>query len=242
MEQFRADLRSGLATVGRPPIVGDWLDYWLEHIIKPNREPTTYELYEILVRRHIGPYIGQVRLDRLRAETIEQWLANLERAGVGLRTRQSALLRLRTAITVAVRRRKLGSNPAVHVEPPKGPGRARRPPPTLEDGHRLLTALETDPRLRLFALLWLGQGLRRGETLGLRWDDVQFAEGYLLVQRRVSRVRGAGLLVREGAKSAEGNKALPLAKIVVDALIARRAQQREDKLVAVCVMEWWRCA
>ncbi|MGI9149645.1 MAG: site-specific integrase [Chloroflexota bacterium] len=180
MDQFRTEIRSGLAVVGRAPLLREWLDYWLQHIVKPNREPTTYELYEVLVRLHIAPYIGDLRLGRLRTETIEAWLENLERAGVGLRTRQSALIRLRTAITLAVERSKLGSNPAVHVEPPKGNGRAKYQAPMLGDGRRLLTALEPNPRLRLFALLWLGQGLRRGETLGLRWDDIQFESGYVI--------------------------------------------------------------
>jgi integrase len=232
MDQFRADLRSGLATVARQPLLGEWLDYWLERLIRPNREPTTYELYEVLVRLHIKPHLGNVRMDRLRTETIEQWLADLERSGVGLRTRQSALLRLRTALTVAVQRRRLGANPAEHVEPPKGIKRARRPAPSLEDARRLLAGLAGDPLMKAFALLWLGEGLRRGETLGLRWDDIHFDEGYLLVQRRVNRVHGRGLLIREGAKSDEGNRAQPLARIVIDALNERRRQQDDDRMRA----------
>jgi hypothetical protein len=76
----------------------------------------------VLVRRHINPQLGHLRLDRLRAEHIERWLEGLTRAGVGLRTRQSALIRLRTALTVAVQRRHLGVNPAEHVEPRRALG------------------------------------------------------------------------------------------------------------------------
>lgn len=156
MDQFRADLRSGLATVARQPLLSEWLDYWLEHLIKPDREPTTYELYEVLVRLHIKPHLGNVRLDRLHTATIEQWLADLERSGVGLRTRQSALLRLRTALTVAVQRRRLSANPVEHVEPPKGIKRARRPAPSLEDARRLLDGLAEDPLMKAFALALAG--------------------------------------------------------------------------------------
>jgi integrase len=151
---------------------------------------------------------------------------------VGLRTRQSALLRLRTALAVAVQRRHLAANPAEHVEPPRGPRRAKRPPPDLSDARQLLATFKDNPLLRAFTLLWLGVGLRRGETLGLRWDDIDFDHGYVLVQRRVSRVYGQGLLVREGAKSNEGNRAQPLARIALEALIDRRRQQREDRLRA----------
>ena len=90
----------------------------------------------------------------------------------------------------------------------------------------------TSPLLRAFALLWLGVGLRRGEALGLRWDDIDFERGYLLVQRRVNRVRGQGLLVREGAKSSEGNRAQPLPSVVMEALVDRRQHQHDDRLRA----------
>jgi integrase len=232
MNQFRADLQTGLATLGHSPLLSDWLSYWLEHVVKPNREPTTYELYEILVRRHIVPFLGDIRLDRLQLEAIEDWLAKLEDVGVGWRTRQSALVRLRTALSVAVQRRRLARNPATDAEPPQQARRPKRPPPSLDDARQLLAALESSPLLKVFALVWLGVGLRRGEALGLRWDDIRFDEGYLLVQRRVSRVRGAGLLVRSGAKSAEGNSALPLPKLVAEALISRRRQQHDDQLRA----------
>jgi hypothetical protein len=71
MEDHRADVRAGVASSGRQMPLGEWRLYWLEHVTKPNREPTTYELYEVLVRRHITPQLGDIRLDRLRAEHIE---------------------------------------------------------------------------------------------------------------------------------------------------------------------------
>ncbi len=224
-----ADAKAGVASSGRQTPLGEWLLYWLEHVIKPNREPTTYELYEVLVRRHIMPQLGDIRLDRLRAEHIERWREELKAAGVGLRTRQSALIRLRTALTVAVQRRHLADNPAEHVEAPQGGRRAKRPAPSREDARSLLAIFSEHPLLRAFALFWLGVGLRRGETLGLRWDDIDFAKGVLVVQRRVNRVRGQGLLVREAAKSDDGNRTQPIARIVMDALVDRRQQQNEDR-------------
>jgi hypothetical protein len=84
MEEFRADLKAGVGTATKRVPLREWLQYWLEHVNKPNREPTTYELYEVLVRPHVNPQLGDVRLDRLRAEHIERWLEGLTRVGVGL--------------------------------------------------------------------------------------------------------------------------------------------------------------
>jgi integrase len=205
--------------------VAGWLTYWLEGIIKRHRGPTTYDNYEVLVRLHIQPYLGQMRLDRLQPVDIERWLETLEKRGVGFRTRQSALIRLRTALKAAVLRRKLALNPAEHVEAPRQPRRARRPPPDLAAARALLAALADNRLMRAFVLLWLG--------VGLRWDeDLKLDEGYLIVQHRVSRTRKQGLLVREGGKTAESNAALVLPGIVVEALRELRQQQRERRLRA----------
>ncbi len=147
MEDYRAAVKAGVASTGGQTPLGEWLLYWLERVIKPNREPTTYDLYEMLVRRHIAPQLGDIRLDRLRAEHIERWREELKSAGVGLRTRQSAPIRLRTALTVAVQRRHLADNPAEHIEAPQGGRRAKRAAPSVEDARSFLAIFEVLDRI-----------------------------------------------------------------------------------------------
>jgi integrase len=230
MDEYRNARRNGVGSHGRDVTLHEWLQYWLQHVIKPKREPTTYETYEILVRVHIDPALGHIRLGRLLTEDVEGWLEDLERRGTGVRTRQSALIRLRTALNVALARRRIGTNPAEHVEAPKTGKKAKRTPPNPTEARKLLSALAGDPMMRAFVLLWLGVGLRRGETLGLRWkQDLDLERGYVLVQQRVNRVRELGLLVREGPKSDESNKAVPLPNLVVRALQDWQLAQRDEQ-------------
>src|SRR5437879_165966 len=65
--------------------VGAWLDYWMDEVVKPGREPTTHAIYLIMVRKHIKPYLGKVRLAKLQPEHVEQWLSKLEAAGASTR-------------------------------------------------------------------------------------------------------------------------------------------------------------
>jgi integrase len=56
------------------PTVRDYLTYWLEDVIKPNREPATYSHYELMTRLHIVPGIGDKRIDKLRVREVQTWL------------------------------------------------------------------------------------------------------------------------------------------------------------------------
>jgi len=94
----------GLPFISEQLTVGAWLDYWLEEVVKVEREPTTYAMYEIMVRKHIKPHLGRVRLAKLQPEQVERWLRQLERDGASLETRRSAMVRLRTALNLALKR------------------------------------------------------------------------------------------------------------------------------------------
>src|SRR5947208_1301936 len=66
--------QQGLAFGSERLSVGAWLDHWLEHIVKAEREPTTYEGHEVMVRCHIKPYLGGIPLLKLQPEHVEAWL------------------------------------------------------------------------------------------------------------------------------------------------------------------------
>ena len=51
---------------------GEWLDTWLEHYAKPVMRATTYNNYETLIRLHIKPYIGEVKLNKLSTLQIQK--------------------------------------------------------------------------------------------------------------------------------------------------------------------------
>src|SRR5258708_23805643 len=74
----------GLPFVPERLTVGAWLDYWMAEIVKPEREPTTYAMYEIMVRKHIKPYLGTLRLAKLQPEHVERWIRKLGSEGASL--------------------------------------------------------------------------------------------------------------------------------------------------------------
>lgn len=236
-KKFVEDLQDGTASAkpGRAPkplTVAEWLDHWLEQVVLPEREPTTYGLYEVSVRLHLKPYVGGIPLRELETEHVQRMMAELRKRDVGLRTRQVALARLRTALNVALKRRRetgLRYNPAALVEMPRGKRRTV-PPPNMEHARALLDAARGD-RLEALITVGLALGLRRGEATGLRWEDVDLEVRTITVRRRVSRVKGA-LLVREGTKMNPDSPAhtVALPELMVHTLRAHRQRQLLERV------------
>jgi integrase len=221
----------GLPFVPERLTVGAWLDYWMTAIVQPEREPTTAAMYEIMVRKHIKPYIGHLALAKLQPEHVELWLVQLASDGASLETRRSAMVRLRTALTLAVKRQQLARNVALLVERPRPP-KPKFTAPTPDRLRRLLEVIKGD-RDQALVLVALGASLRRAEVLGLQWDDVDFERQELHVRRRVNRVgKGVGLIVRDGAKTKSGVRTVHLPQFVLDGLAAQRRHQLTERLRA----------
>jgi integrase len=87
-------------------------------------------------------------------------------------------------------------------------------------------------RLEALVILALATGLRRGELLGLRWEDVDLHQRRLRVHARVNRTRHAGLLVRPGAKTQAGQRSMVLPDIAGRALLAHRQRQLDNWALA----------
>src|SRR5262249_54245498 len=82
---------------------GDYLQRWLENTAKNKVRPTTFDRYEQLVRLHLKPILGGVRLNKLGAVHVETLYAELGRAGATAWTRKMAGVLLTCALRHAVR-------------------------------------------------------------------------------------------------------------------------------------------
>jgi integrase len=181
-------------TIHRPGenwTVEKWLTYWLENIAGPFVRYETRRGYQVAVNRHLIPGIGQHKLQKLRPEHLERLYINMlkkpTKAGTLTKpaTAHQVHRTVRAALNDAVRRGYLAKNPALLAKAPRVVEEEVEPY-TVEEVKRLLeTALDQRNGARWAVALALG--LRQGETLGLKWDDVDFELATLRVRR--NRVR-----------------------------------------------------
>ena len=166
-----------------------YLDRWLVDGLAEH-EATPREHETLMVRQHINPTIGSVRLDRLSPLDVQS-LVNAERPTHSDSTVRLILSVLHRALEQAVEWELMARNPAAKVKRPRAGEPHDRFLSAAEAGRLLATARGT----RLYALVAVALtiGLRRGEALGLRWSDVDLDSGSVTVRPTLSRV-GNGLI------------------------------------------------
>jgi integrase len=132
---------------------------------------------------------------------------------------------LRSALNTAVKRRLLPYNPALHIE--LAAENPKRPKPwTAEQAHTFLRETSGDRLATLYRLM-LVTGLRRGEVVGLRWEDVDLDGRCLFVVQQITEVRGRALVGTP--KTKRGARIVPLDATTVDHLRDYREAQELEK-------------
>ena len=213
-------------------LLGDWIDFWYQYFSKPKLRVTTYSTYENRIYVHIIPGIGQIPLNKLSQNDLQQFYAKLKRTGrkkdvenkgtqLSDRMVRACHAICRSALEKAVDEGMLTKNPAIGCKlPPKK--NAEMKILTQAEIIRLLHQASEEGYYELF-LLELTTGMRRGEILGLKWKDINLHTGELRIVRQVT-VKGVSV-----PKTKSSIRTLFLPADIVELL-------RELKKTATC--EW----
>ena len=177
----------------------DWIDFWYENYSKPAIRPLTQQNYENRIYDHIIPDIGKIPLNRLTQNDLQQFYARLkrngrkrlvERNGTGLSDRMARACHTtcRTALEKAVVEGLIKVNPAIGCKIP--PKKAKEMQVLCKDELTKFLAEAKEADLYELFLLELGTGMRRGEIMGLQWEDLNFKTGELHIVRQACSVKG----------------------------------------------------
>ena len=218
-------LQNGSFTDARGKTLGDFLDQWLADVVKPRVRAWTFAGYEVHVRRHIKPVLGRVPLEKLSPQHVQHLLnRKLEE---GLKPKSVRYLRgtLRTALNEAVRWGLVSRNAAALVDGPRVE-RFDIQPFTPAEARVFLDSIAGE-RLEALYSVALTMGLRQGEALGLRWQDVDLELGYLRISKQLQRVHGAPQLVEP--KTARSRRTLAMPPMITKSLEQHRVRQRQER-------------
>ena len=191
-----------------------YLERWLRECKRSTVRPSTWFQYAGMMRNHVSPRIGGVRLQSLRPAHVQRLLSGMEGAGASPRLRQLVRTVLRAALEHAVRLGEIPRNPADLVDAPRVPRKEMR----WLDGEQAVRLLDEarGDRLEALYVLAVSTGLRQGELLGLRWGDVDLQGGWLAVQRQLSDLRGKLELTEP--KTSRSRRTVALPKVAAEAL------------------------
>lgn len=207
--------------------VGVVLDMFLderEHRVRPR----TIESYRYLVDHHIKPHIGNIRARTLSPADVQGFIARRLRANASASLLHHVLAVLRMAFRLAVRWGLILRNPADDVHGPKVERKELSPLDAIAT-QGLLAVAAKEP-LGAIWFIAASLGLRRGEILGLTWNDVDLDAGILAVRHQLQGAAEKAKLV--APKTKRGMRELAINARVVALLRERKRLQAAEKLAA----------
>jgi len=221
IKDMQEQIENGLSVDGFKMTVHDLFKMWLESI-QGSVRPRTLDQYQGVVRNHLEPVLGEIKLRELQPYQIQQLYNSLLAEGKSNRTVQLVHSVIHRALVVGQQLGLVGRNPASAVTPPKVPQKEMQ---VLDDNQarQLLIAAQGD-RYEAMYYLAITTGLRQGELLGLKWEDIDFSSGILQVKRQLQRVPGKGVRLSE-PKTKAGRRQIQLGPESVNQLITHRKRQ-----------------
>jgi integrase len=244
----RSDRFAGLPIITEKQTVQQYMEDWLERVLRPRAKPRATESFGTISRRHIFPTLGRIQLAKLtpqhvqrlldeKSKTITDASGKVKQKGLSAQTITNIRTVLRSALAQALKWGLVHRNVAALVSAPRIS--RKKITPLDADSARAFLAAARGHRFEAMFLTTLTLGLRRGEVLGLRWQDLDLDARQLRVAQSLQRLKtgstdmGRKTELRATETKTDGSqRTIALPDSVVAALKSQRARQAEERLVA----------
>ena len=206
---------------------GQWMDVWFENCAKIKVRPSSHQTYRGYIDNHIKPNIGDVPLSKLSSLHLQKLYKKLlaggrvdrieakgQPKGLSAKTVRNINQVISSAMDFAKDQKLISSNPTDGCALPKLEHKEMKTLPV----EQLTSFLREAKESGVFELYYieLVTGLRRGELLGLKWEDIDLTQGSLRVQRQVARINGE--IIEAPLKTKNAYRTLPLSANAVGVL------------------------
>lgn len=228
------ELDTGLLIDTKKMKFSEYLDYWLKEYCYNNLSINTIEGYEQYINRHIKPNLGNIQLDKLKPLQLQSFYSEkLEngkingKGGLSKQTVRTLHRIIHGALAQAVKWQLVTRNVADCVEPPKP--KKYEASFLNEEQTNLLIEKAKKSDIYIPVIIAIYTGMRRGEVLGLNWQNVNFDKKYIRVVQELSCTKqGLKILPPKTNKSIR-NIAIP--DTLVKILKKHKAEQMKNKLI-----------
>ena len=181
--------------------VGRWMDVWFENCAKIKVRPSSHKTYQGYIDNHIKPSIGKIPLGKLSSLDLQKLYKRLlsggrveriesqkQPKGLSAKTVRNINQVISSAMDFAIDQKLIVTNPTNGCALPKLEHREMKTLPTEQLASFLHEARESG----VFEMYYieLATGLRRGELLGLKWEDIDLERGTIQVRRQIARING----------------------------------------------------
>ena len=221
-----SDRQGGLVFDDEGLTVANYLDKWLEGSLRGTVRQSTFDRYEIAVRVHIKPVLGRLKLTNLAPSHLAGFYQDKLASGFAPASVTKLHMGLHKALDQAVKWHMIPRNVAEVVKAPR-PAPEEIRPLNREQTKALLEVAKKGDRFEALYVLAVTTGLRQGELLGLKWEDVDLEDGVVRVRRTLTRHKTRLLL--SDPKTKRSRRTVQLTQAAVGALKRHLAHQVEQR-------------
>ncbi len=232
--------------------VAKYINYWLYEVKKKELKQTSFDRLENTVNHQIIAEIGEKELSKLSGDDIQNMIESLKDKAYSYSTIKKAIIALRACLKYAVFKGIISSNPSECIEFTKKEIDYESDDEDvhfLSDGEikkfkrEALTVNENGEytyRLGNVFILLLTTGIRVGEALALRWDDINFESKTMRINKNLSIVKNRNkdevnfkkyILIEQKPKTKNSNRVVPLSETAIKALHELNKLTGDYKLV-----------
>src|SRR3712207_2711506 len=220
----KADRDGGLVFAADNLQLGDYLVRWLTDSVRDTVRPTTFERYEQMVHLHIRPVLGKVKLKNLTSAHVRGLYRQKLDTGLSPRTVQYVHVTLHKALKQAIADGLIPRNATEAVKPPQVRREVVRPLAAGQGKGMFAAGTGKPPEAPYVPAITTG--LRQGELLGLKWDDIELEVGTLQVRRTLTTAKGGPFL--SAPKTKGSRRTVRLSQTALEALRSHLERQLEE--------------
>ena len=211
--------------------VGQWMDVWFENYARVKVRPSSHQTYRGYIDNHIKTNIGKIPLEKLTSLELQKLYKKLlekgrvdrlesrhQAKGLSPKTVRNIHQIISSAMKLAQEQKLIVGNPAEGCALPRLEHREMQTLP-VEQLQSFLGEAKDSGVFELY-YLELATGLRRGELLGLKWEDIDLERGDLRIKRQIARINGE--VVEAPLKTKNAYRTLPLAEDTVSVLLEQK--------------------
>jgi integrase len=202
---------------------GELIERYYNDVALHTLKPKTLESYETLIRLHIKPELGNIKLNQLTPVHLQTLYSEKIKAGYSKRTVQYIHSIIRRILSQGLKWGMTVRNIADATDAPKN---NPKPPEMLTEDQVKKLLASADGRLKTILTLAVMTGMRRSEILGLYWEDVDLRAGVVHVKHTAQSLRGQGIAISE-PKTEKSKRTITLPQSIIGTL----AEQRSTGLV-----------
>ncbi|WP_457945403.1 tyrosine-type recombinase/integrase [Caproiciproducens sp. LBM24188] len=226
LKEFEANKTKGQLVIPKKTTLKEWLDYWMENVVKPNRQLTTYHFYKGMIDKYTSPLLGSIPIQDLKPTQIQKYYTQLKNQyKLSLNTIRKHHDMLHLVLGTAVKQEQILQNPVDKVEPPQKQHREAKFYHL--DDLKKLYQLVKNTDLEVTVKLAGGLGLRREEVCGLKWKNVDLDNKKIRICE--ARTIAGTEIIDKDTKNQSSNRTLSIPADIVELLLTEKARQEKNK-------------